>query len=81
MMDLATKRAVEGSAIVLHAPLIEKSKAGIIKTGMKLGVDYGLTVSCYQADGQGNACGLCDSCCLWKQGFADAQLCDPARDQ
>ena len=50
MMDLATKKAVEGSAIVLHAPLIEKSKADIVKTGMELVVDYGLTVSCYQAD-------------------------------
>ena len=79
MMNLATKKAVEGGTIVLHAPLIEKSKAGIIKTGMELGVDYGLTVSCYQADEEGNACGLCDSCRLRKQGFADAQLHDPTR--
>ena len=77
MMDLATKKAVEGSAIVLHAPLIEKSKADIVKTVMELGVDHGLTVSCCQADEEGNACGLCDSCRLRKQGFADAQLYDP----
>ena len=79
MMDLATKKVVEGSPIFLHAPLIEKSKANIVKTGMELGVDYGLTFSCHQADEEGNACGLCDSCCLRKQGFADAQLCDPTR--
>ena len=79
MMNLATKKAVEGGTIVLHAPLVEKSKADIIKTGMELGVDYGLTVSCYQADEEGNACGLCDSCRLRKQGFADAQLHDPTR--
>ena len=77
MMDLATKKMVEGSAIVLHAPLIEKSKADIFKTGLELKVDYGLTVSCYQADAEGNAWGLCHSCRLRKQGFADAQLCDP----
>ena len=77
MMDLATKNVVEGSAIVLHAPLIEKSKADIVKTGLELEVDYGLTVSCYQADAVGNAWGLCHSCRLRKQGFADAQLCDP----
>ena len=58
MMNLTTKKAVEGGTIILHAPLIEKSKADIIKTGMELGVDYGLTVSCYQADEDGNACGL-----------------------
>ncbi len=75
----ASKKAVEGGTIVLHAPLIEKSKADIIKTGMELGVAYGLTVSCYQADEDGNACGLCDSCRLRKQGFADAQLYDPTR--
>ena len=79
MMNLATKKAVEGGTIVLHAPLIEKSKADIIKTGMELGVDFGLTVSCYQADEEGNACGLCDSCRLRKLGFADAQLHDPTR--
>ena len=79
MMNLATKKAVEGGTIVLHAPLIEKSKADIIKTGVELGVDYRLTVSCYQADEEGNACGLCDSCRFRKQGFADAQLHDPTR--
>ena len=77
MMDLVTKKAAEGSVIVLHAPLVEKSKAEIIKTGMEQRVDFGLIVSCYQADEGGNACGLCDSCRPRKQGFADAQLCDP----
>ena len=79
MMNLATRKVVEGSPIFLHAPLIEKSQADIVKTVMELGVDYGLTVSCYQADEEGNACGLCDSCRLRKPGFADAQLCDPTR--
>ena len=72
MMDLATKNVVEGSAIVLHAPLIEKSKADIVKTGMELEVAVGLSVSCYHADAERNAGGLCDSCRLRKQGFADA---------
>ena len=76
MMDLATKKMVEGSAIVLHVPLIEKSKADIVKTGMELEVDDGLSVSCYHADAEGNVCGLCDICRLRKQGFADAQLLD-----
>ena len=79
MMNLATKKAVEGGTIVLHAPLIEKSKAGIIKTGLELGVDYALTVSCYQADEEGAACGVCDSCRLRKQGFIDAGVKDPTR--
>ena len=79
MMGLAAKKVVEGSPIFLYAPLIEKSKADIVKTGMELGVDCGLTVSSYQADEEGNAYGLCDSCRLRKQGFAYAQLCDPTR--
>ena len=79
MMDLATKKLVEGLAIGLHVPLIEKSKADIVKTGMELEVDDWLSVSCDHADAEGNACGLCDSCRLRKQGFADAQLCDPTR--
>ena len=72
MMDLATKKMVEGSAIVLHVPLIEKSKADIVKTGMGLEVDDRLNISCYDADAGGNACGLWDSCRLRKQGFTDA---------
>ena len=76
MMDLAIKNVVEGSALVSHAPLIEKSKADIVKTGTELEVDDGLGVSCYHADAEGNACGLCDSYRLRKQGFADAQLLD-----
>ena len=75
-MDLATKNVVEGSAIVLHASLIEKSKADIVKTGMELEVDDGLSVSCYHADSERNACGLCDNCRLRKQGFAEPKLCD-----
>ncbi len=77
MIDLVTKKMVEGSAIVLHAPLIEKSKADIVKTGMEQKVDYGLTVSCYQSDAEGNAWGFYHSCRIRKQGVADAQLCDP----
>ena len=68
MMDLATKKVVEGSPIFLHAPLIEKSKADIVKTGMESEVDCGLTVSCYQADEEGNASGLCDSFAFGSKG-------------
>ena len=76
-MDLLIKKVVEGSAIVFHAPLIEKSKADIVDTGMELEVDNGLSVWSYHAAAEGNACGLCHSCRLRKQGFADAQLCHP----
>ena len=76
MMDLLIKKVVEGSAIVFHAPLIEKSKADIVDTGMELEVDNGLSVSSYHAAAEGNACGLCDSCRFRKQGLGDAQLCD-----
>ena len=79
MANLATKSAVEGRTITVHAPLIEMSKAEIVARGTKLGVDYGMTVSCYQADAQGRACGLCDSCRLRKQGFAAAGIADPTR--
>ena len=81
MMDLATKKAVEGGSISLQTPLINLSKAEIIKTGTQLGVDYSLTVSCYQADNEGRACGVCDSCRLRKQGFADAGIPDPTHYQ
>lgn len=77
MANLATKAAVEGRPLHIHAPLIELSKAEIIRTGRGLGVDYGLTVSCYQADEIGRACGVCDSCRLRREGFAAAQVADP----
>ncbi len=77
MANLATKSAVEGQPIQVHAPLINMTKAEIIQQGHALGVDYGLTVSCYQADSQGKACGVCDSCRFRKTGFAQAGLADP----
>jgi len=76
---LATKAGVEGAPYRVHTPLIDLSKAGIVQLGVKLGVDYAQTVSCYQADEQGRACGLCDSCRLRTKGFADAGLADPTR--
>jgi len=81
MANLATKSAVEGKTITVHAPLINMTKAEIIKQGSALGVDYAMTVSCYQADHQGRACGLCDSCRFRCEGFADAGLKDPTRYQ
>lgn len=77
MANLATKSAVEGKTITVHAPLIDMSKAEIIIKGTGLGVDYGKTVSCYQANEQGDACGLCDSCRLRKEGFSKAGMQDP----
>lgn len=79
MANLATKAAVEGARLSIHAPLIALSKAEIIRRGSLLGVDYGLTVSCYQADASGAACGLCDSCRLRRAGFEAAGLPDPTR--
>lgn len=79
LANLATKAAVEGRPLSVHAPLIDMSKAQIIELGGRLGVDYGLTVSCYQADVQGLACGVCDSCRLRSEGFAGAGLTDPTR--
>jgi 7-cyano-7-deazaguanine synthase len=76
---LATKRGVEGGSLTIDAPLITLSKAGIIRRGLELGVDYGLTVSCYQADAEGKACGRCDSCRLRREGFAAAGVADPTR--
>lgn len=81
MANLATKAAVEGQPLTIHAPLISFSKAEIIHLGLKLGVDYGLTVSCYQADAAGHACGRCDSCRLRREGFAAAGTSDPTRYQ
>ena len=81
MANLATKSAVEGQNIHLHTPLIHLSKEAIILQGMKLGVDYGLTVSCYQADQDGHACGVCDSCRLRQNGFKAAGIDDPTSYQ
>ncbi|MBE0492994.1 MAG: 7-cyano-7-deazaguanine synthase QueC [Thiomicrospira sp.] len=77
MANLATKTAVEGHLIKIETPLMSLSKAEIIHMGLNLGVDYSLTVSCYQADNEGRACGQCDSCRLRQQGFAEAGVIDP----
>lgn len=77
MANLATRAAVEGAKLTIHTPLINWSKAEIIRRGTALGVDYRLTVSCYQADADGRACGVCDSCRLRRAGFADAGIADP----
>jgi 7-cyano-7-deazaguanine synthase len=79
LANLATRAGVEGTRFAIHAPLIELSKADIIRTGGRLGVDYGLTVSCYQADADGQACGRCDSCRLRREGFEAAGIADPTR--
>jgi 7-cyano-7-deazaguanine synthase len=79
MANLATKSAVEGQTITIHAPLIDMSKGQIVQLGAELGVDYAMTVSCYQADKHGEACGLCDSCRLRREGFKAADLTDPTR--
>jgi len=77
--DLATKRAIEGRPIEIRTPLINLSKGEIIRAGAKLDVDYGLTVSCYQADDSGRACGVCDACRLRSAGFAESGHADPTR--
>lgn len=77
--NLATREGVEGRAFRIQAPLQSLSKADIIQLGTQLGVDYALTVSCYQADSEGRACGVCDSCQLRKQGFLNADMNDPTR--
>jgi len=79
LANLATKRAVEGAPIAIEAPIIHMSKAEIIRAGRDLGVDYSLTVSCYDADAEGRACGSCESCRLRGEGFAAAGLADPTR--
>ena len=81
MARLATKAGIEGSPCHIHAPLIAWSKERIIREGVALGVDYGMTVSCYQADAQGRACGRCDSCRLRRAGFEAAGVADPTRYQ
>lgn len=77
LANLATKIGVEEAGISIHTPIIHLSKAETIRLGHELGVDYALTVSCYKADEQGRACGICDSCTLRKKGFVDAGLIDP----
>lgn len=79
LANLATKAGVEGHGFHIHAPLIDLTKAEIIRRGTALGLDYGLTVSCYQADPAGRACGRCDSCRLRAEGFRAAALPDPTR--
>ena len=79
LANLATKAGVEGATMRVHAPLIRLSKGEIVREGLRLGVDFAATVSCYQADGAGRACGRCDACRLRAQGFTDAGVVDPTR--
>jgi len=79
LANLATKAAVEGARLELHAPIMRLTKAEIIRRGAALGVDFSLTVSCYLADGEGRACGACDACRLRRAGFLAAGLPDPTR--
>lgn len=79
LANLATKAGVEGRRLALHTPIITLSKADIIRRGVELGVDYALTVSCYQADAEGRACGRCEACRLRRAGFEAAGLPDPTR--
>ena len=81
MANLATKSAVEGQRLTIHAPLIALTKAEIVQRGAALGLDYAMTVSCYQADSMGRACGKCDSCRLRSAGFAQAGMSDPTQYQ
>jgi 7-cyano-7-deazaguanine synthase len=79
MANLATRAGVEGHPLTIHTPLMSMGKGAIIAAGLALGVDYSLTVSCYQATPEGLACGKCDSCRLRRQGFIDAGVQDPTR--
>lgn len=79
MANLATRAGVEGQQLHIHTPLIDLSKADIIRRGHALGLDYSLTVSCYNADEMGRACGVCDACRLRRKGFEDAGLADETR--
>jgi 7-cyano-7-deazaguanine synthase len=79
LANLATRAGVEGATLRVHAPLIRMSKARIASEGLRLGVDFAATVSCYQADADGRACGHCDACRLRAQGFRDAGVADPTR--
>ena len=79
LANIATKAGVEGAGFRVHAPLLHFSKADIVREGLRLGVDFAQTVSCYQADGDGRACGHCDACRLRREGFAGAGVPDPTR--
>lgn len=79
LANVATKAGVEGAGIRIHAPLMQMGKGDIVREGMRLGVDFAETVSCYQADAQGRACGHCDACRLRAEGFAKAGVADPTR--
>jgi 7-cyano-7-deazaguanine synthase len=79
LANLATKAGVEGHRLHVHAPLIRLSKADIVREGVRLGVDFAATVSCYRADADGRACGACDACALRREGFAAAGVADPTR--
>ena len=79
LANLATKAGVGGRVLRVHAPLMELSKADIVREGMRLGVEFSATVSCYRADADGRACGRCDACVLRAGGFADAGVADPTR--
>lgn len=79
MARLATRAGVEGEQLVIHTPIIHMGKADIVREGTRLGVDYALTVSCYQADAEGRACSVCDSCRLRKDGFVAAGVADATR--
>jgi len=79
MARLATKAGVEGKPIHIHSPLIHLSKAMIIQRGADLGVNYSLTISCYQPDGEGRACGVCEACQLRRDGFSRAGVADPTK--
>ena len=79
LANLATKRAVEGAPVRISAPIVRMTKADIVRVGRELGVDFSLTVSCYDADAQGHACGRCEACRLRREGFAAAQVPDPTR--
>jgi 7-cyano-7-deazaguanine synthase len=81
MADLATRAGIEGARMTIHTPLVDLAKAEIISRGVSLGMDYGLTHSCYDPDAQGRACGGCDSCRIRKRGFADAGVADPTAYQ
>jgi 7-cyano-7-deazaguanine synthase len=77
MANLATKAGVEGARLTIHTPLISLTKADIIRSGTTMGVDYGMTHSCYDPAPDGAACGVCDSCRIRRQGFIDAGVVDP----
>ena len=81
MANLAAKQSIEGDRLTIHTPLIDQTKAQIIHQGQSLGVDYSQTISCYQANDNGEACGECDACILRKNGFAQAGVTDPTKYQ